>query len=102
MSLDGHKYTFKGKGEFTLVETQDATFTLQGRMEQAQDSDGVQAPGTVFTSIVARQGGMTMMGGASERRVEFQVNVMEGGLDVLVDGNALDFSGSEIPEHDFQ
>ena len=32
MTLDLHKYTFNGKGEFVLIETNDESFTLQGRM----------------------------------------------------------------------
>ena len=55
VTLDGHKYTFNGKGEFTLIETEDATFTMQGRMEPATTADGTDAPGTVFTAIVAIQ-----------------------------------------------
>ncbi len=55
MTLDGHKYTFNGKGEFTLIKTTNNRFTLQGRMEPALDSDGNQAPGTVFTAIVAKE-----------------------------------------------
>ena len=77
VTLDGHKYTFNGKGEFTLVETHDDSFTLQGRMEQAVGGNGT-ATGTVFTSIVAQQ-----VEGGVERRVEFQVN-QQGDLDVLV------------------
>ena len=55
MTLDGHKYTFNGKGEFTLIETSISRFTLQGRMEQAVDASGEMAPGTVFTAIMARE-----------------------------------------------
>ncbi len=94
VTLDGHKYTFNGKGEFTLVETPDNSFTLQGRMVQPMDSNNNAAPGTVFTSIVARQ----VVEGAS-RTVEFQVNEEEG-LDVLVDGTMVDFS--DLSEQDFQ
>ena len=55
VTLDGHKYTFNGKGEFTLIETSTSRFTLQGRMEQAVDASGEMAPGTVFTAIVAKE-----------------------------------------------
>ena len=95
MTLDRHKYTFNGKGEFTLVETIDQTFTLQGRMEQPMDSNNVAAPGTVFTAIVAEQ----VVDGVS-RRVEFQVNRQDGILNILVDVNRVNFANQ--PEHDFQ
>ena len=52
VTLDGFKYTFNGKGEFTLIETVDNSFTLQGRMLEATDPDGSLVPATVFTAIV--------------------------------------------------
>lgn len=97
VSLDGHKYTFNGKGEFTLIETYDNSFAVQGRMEQALDSDNNVALGTVFTTIVANQAGTGV--GNVGRSVEFQVN-QEGNLDVLVDGSAVDFT--DLSEHNFQ
>ena len=93
VTLDGHRYTFNGKGEFTLVETHDNSITVQGRMEQAVDSTGNTAPGTVFTSIVAHQAGDV------ERTVEFQVN-QGGGLDILVDQERVNFT--DLQERNFQ
>ena len=93
MTLDGHKYTYNGKGEFILIETHDNTFTLQGRMEQAKDSDGDDAPGTVFTALVARQSGSV------NSMVEFKVG-RQGGLEVLVDKKLVDFT--DLVEQDFQ
>ena len=55
VTLDLFKYTFNGKGEFILIETNDDSFTLQGRMIEANDSNGNNAPGTVFSAIVAKQ-----------------------------------------------
>ncbi len=95
MTLDGFKYTFNGKGEFILIETHDNSFTLQGRMEQALDSNGNQAPGTVFTAIVAQQ----KQSASVDRRVEYQVS-RGGDLDVLVDGVRVNFADSE--EQDFE
>ena len=94
MTLDGHRYTFNGKGEFTLVETPDNSFTLQGRMEQPMDTSNNTVPGTVFTVIVARQ-----IVEDVNRTVEFQVNQLEG-LEVLVDGTTVDFS--DLSEQNFQ
>ena len=55
VTLDLFKYTFNGKGEFILIETNDDSFTLQGRMIEANDSNGNRAPGTVFSAIVSKQ-----------------------------------------------
>jgi len=54
VTLDGFKYTFNGKGEFTLVEHKDELFTLQARMEEVQNLDGLAAQATVFTAIAAK------------------------------------------------
>ena len=50
LTLDGHQYTFNGRGEFILIETRDDRFTLQGRMIPAENEDG-----PVFSAIVAKQ-----------------------------------------------
>lgn len=54
VTLDGHKYTFNGKGEFILIQTTNDDFALQGRMEQVNDNAGNLAPGTVFTALAVR------------------------------------------------
>jgi len=55
ITLDGYKYTFNGKGEFTLVEHKDGIFTLQARMVQAENSDGTLVRATVFSAVAAKQ-----------------------------------------------
>ena len=91
VTVDGHKYTFNGKGEFTLIETVDNVFALQGRMEQVLDLEGNSAPGTVFTAIVAQ---LTNAGTS----VQFQV---EGdGLQVLLNGEIVAFD--DVPEQKFE
>ena len=84
MTLDGLKYTFNGKGEFILIETEDDTFTVQGRMEPAKDINDVSALGTVFTAIVAIQH-------ETNTSVQFEikatgVKVRKGGEDINFDG----------------
>ena len=56
VTLDGHKYTFNGKGEFLLIETLDGSFVLQGRMADAPGGTGnTNDAATVFTALVAKQ-----------------------------------------------
>ena len=90
-TLDGLKYTFNGQGEFILIETDDNSFTLQGRMLPASDVNGANAPGTVFTAIVAKDE-------VTDSSVEFQIN-QRGTLDILVDKRRIDFR--VISEQDF-
>ena len=94
VTLDGLKYTFNGKGEFILIQTEANTFTLQGRMEQVLDNNGNLAPGTVFTAIVANQH-------SPDATVQFEVKKFDGTLRTLVnleevsfgDINTLTFDG---------
>ena len=87
VTLDGHKYTFNGKGEFTLIITEDQDFGLQGRMEQAIDRDGNLAPGTVFTAIVATD---------TKNTVQFEV--AGSGLRVLLNGEVVSFDDISLQE----
>ena len=76
VTLDGHKYTFNGRGEFILIQTDTNAFTLQGRMEQALDGSGNKAPGTVFTAIAAKQP-------ATDTTVQVEVRKSDQRLHVL-------------------
>ncbi len=76
VTLDGHTYTFNGKGEFTLVETEDGYFTLQGRMEEVADIKGGAAAATVFSAIAVRQLDSDLIQFEATRR----------GLDVFING----------------
>ena len=53
-TLDGLQYTFNGLGEYTLVETTDGAFTLQGRTVRAKDENGDETPATVYAAFVAK------------------------------------------------
>ena len=55
VTLDGFKYTFNGKGEFTLIETPNNRFTLQARMIEAASDGGNAVQATVFSAIVGKQ-----------------------------------------------
>ena len=85
VTLDLHKYTFNGKGEFILVQTPNDYLTVQGRMEEARDTDGNNAGATVFTAIAAKQ--------SDSQTIQFQLeyNNTDTYLVVLVDGIKLNF-----------
>ena len=83
VTLDGHQYTFNGKGEFTYLETMDGSFVSQCRLEQAVGADGTLTQATVFTAIVARTNTSDVV----------QMEVVNGNeIEVFVNRVVLDFS----------
>ena len=86
ITLDGLKYTFNGKGEFTLIETEDNLFTLQGRMVEVEPAPGqtfdTGSPATVFSAIVGKQ--------IDSDTVQFTLS-SDGGIDTTVNGAVVDF-----------
>ena len=75
ITLDGLKYTFNGKGEFTMVKTDDESFTLQGRMDTILDVDRNPTLGTVFTALAARE---------ERTNTTVQFNILGDGIQVYV------------------
>ena len=88
VSLDGYKYTFNGKGEFTLIETTDNSFALQGRMIEATDANGSLIAATVFSATVAQQEHSDL--------IQFQLGPEREGIVTLVNGEQLDIG--DLPE----
>ena len=89
ITLDGHKYTFNGNGEFVLIQTPDEKFTLQGRMIPAEDTNGNSVLATAFSAIVGKQ--------ADSDTVQFELT--ENGTTAFVNGEPLDFS--DLSEQEF-
>ena len=89
VTLDGYKYTFNGKGEFTLVKHVNEMFTLQARMVEVENSDGQPASATVFSAIAAKQRDSSTVELRQSRR----------GLDALVNGVMVNFE--DLPTQEF-
>ena len=82
VTLDGHKYTFNGKGEFILIETEYEEFVLQGRMIQATNNVDNRASATVFSAIVGKE--------TNSDTVQIELDPF-GGLVALVSGEEVSF-----------
>ena len=83
ITLDGHQYTFNGKGEYTYLETVDGFFVSQTRMEQAIGTNGTITQATVITAIVAKTNTSDVV----------QMEVVNGNeMEVRVNRVAVDFS----------
>ena len=91
ITLDLHKYTFNGKGEFILIETNDQFFMLQGRMEVVSNINGADAPGTVFTAVAAKQ--------EDSDTIQFEIK-NNATLICLVNGEMIDFN--ELKRQEFR
>ena len=52
-TIDGLAYTFNGLGEFTLINTMNSTFTLQGRTMRTI-TNGTLMDSTIFTAAAAK------------------------------------------------
>ena len=90
VTLDGHKYTFNGKGEYTLIATDDNSFTLQGRMVEALNREGENSAATVYSALVGRMTDSDTV----------QIELRPTGLVTLVNGEEIAFEndGTEVLE----
>ena len=92
MTLDGHKYTFNGHGEFILLQSLDETLTTQVRMIEPATTHSNQTlvgVGTVITAIVAKH--------VDSDAVQFEI--INDKLVALVNGDEIDFT--DIREQEF-
>ena len=87
--MDGHEYTFNGKGEFTYIETIDGSFMSQCRFEQVVGVDGTLVDGTVFTALVAQT--------QTSERVQMEV-VRGSEIDVRVSRYLIDLSAAKFQQ----
>ena len=90
VTLDGLKYTFNGRGEYTLIETTNNMFTLQGRMIQASGTNGSAVAASVFSAIVGKD--------HNSDTVQFEIDE-HNTLTAVVSGELLVF---DIKEQEFE
>lgn len=95
VTLDGYKYTFNGRGEFTLVQSLNGSLMVQVRMTEPIISTGNESNqtltgrGTVITAIVAKH--------IESDTVQFEV--VDGRLVTLVNGDEIHFD--ELSDQQF-
>ena len=94
VTLDGHKYTFNGHGEFTLIQSLDKSLTIQVRMTEPPTNNAsnqtLAGSGTVISAIVAKH--------IDSDTVQFEL--IDNRLVAIVNTNEVDFS--EISELQFE
>ena len=81
VTFDAHKYTFNGRGEFTLVETEDELLNIQGRFTEAFDPSGFSVVATVLSAISIRD--------ADSDIIQFQIS--RRGIETLVNREIVAF-----------
>ena len=85
-TLDGHKYTFNGKGEYIMIATDDNSFTLQGRMVEALNHEGENSAATVYSALVGRMTDSDTV----------QIELRPTGLVALVNGEPISPNSTEV------
>ena len=92
MSLDGHKYTFNGHGEFTLLQSTDESVNVQLRMVKPVTNDSLfeDEGGTVVTALAAKH----------KHSDTVQFELIDNKLVAMVNGDLVDFN--KPTEQDFK
>ena len=93
MTLDGHKYTFNGHGEFILVQSLDESLIIQVRMTEPTtviNNQTLAGRGTSISALVARHN--------ESDTVQFQL--LDDKIVALVNGDEVDFS--ELSQQEFK
>ena len=90
VTLDGLRYTFNGRGEYTLIQTTDNLFTLQGRMTVASGVNETTVAATVFSAVVGKDNNSDIV------QLEVDVNST---LTAIVSGELVVF---DIAEQEFE
>ena len=81
VTLDGYRYTFNGKGEFTLVESLDGDLVIQVRFTEPSDESVFAGQnGTVITALVVKS--------INSDTVQFEI--ANGALVTLVNGDEVE------------
>jgi len=89
VTLDEHKYTYTGNGEFTLMETPDNRLILKARRREATNEGGEAVQATVFSAIVGKQN--------DSDAVQFELS--RRGIDTRINGMRVDFE--DVKEQKF-
>ena len=84
VSLDGHKYTFNGHGEFTLLQSTDESVNVQLRMVKPVTNDSLfeDEGGTVVTALAAKH----------KHSDTVQFELIDNKLVAMVNGDLVDFN----------
>lgn len=56
-TVDGHKYTFNGLGEYWLIQTTNGQFSLQARTAKVWDVNDVEKDASVLSAFAAKDNG---------------------------------------------
>ncbi|XP_053120715.1 sushi domain-containing protein 2 [Hemicordylus capensis] len=84
ITFDGTNFTFKGLGEYTVLESKLTDLRLQGRTRRAQLPDGAEAKVTGFSAIAMQEN--------SSDVIEIRIPEHSSMLEVLWNHKALNFS----------
>ncbi|CAI5789428.1 domain-containing 2 [Podarcis lilfordi] len=84
VTFDGTNFTFKGLGEYTVLESSLTSLSIQGRTHRAKLSNGTEAKVTGFSAVAMQENRSDV--------VEIRIPERSDGLEVLLNQKALNFS----------